>query len=142
MKFKTSLKPTPPSLTLTPFVAVSFAMLLFFAVTSLTLPFKSLHIEMPSLPLSAEPLTSQIVVAMDAHHILYVGNKKEITTLAGLKQALEQELATFSRYHTKAKPTLVLQIDKVVSYGSFLPVLITAEACCPRLRLAFIEEAP
>lgn len=67
MQFKTSLKSTHALIDLTPLVDVVFLMLVFFIVTSDILPLKSLHIESPKLERNSEPLTTQILVVMDAN---------------------------------------------------------------------------
>ena len=78
MKFSSTLKSTTALIDLTPLVDVVFLMLVFFIITADILPLKSLNIENPKLDLPSAPLTSQILVVMDAQNVIYVGSKKEI----------------------------------------------------------------
>ena len=77
---------------LTPLVDVIFLMLIFFIVTSDILPLKSLLIENPKLEKDSAPLTTQLLLVMDAQHVIYLGSKKAIVDLASLKQSLQQEV--------------------------------------------------
>ena len=79
MKFKTKLKPSASLIDLTPLVDVIFLMLIFFIVTSDILPLKSLNIQNPSLPVDSAPLTTQLLLVMDAHHVIYLGSKKPLS---------------------------------------------------------------
>lgn len=76
MKYKTRLKASNNLIDLTPLVDVIFLMLIFFIVTSDILPLKSLHVENPVLDRNSAPLTTQLLVVMDAQRVIYVGSKK------------------------------------------------------------------
>jgi biopolymer transport protein ExbD len=137
MKFKTRLKSTMALIDLTPLVDVIFLMLIFFIVTSDILPFKSLLIENPKLEQDSAPLTTQLLLVMDAQHVIYLGSKKAIIDLASLKQSLQQELKHLKRQNGGQEPTIVLSIDRRVNYGLFLRIFSIAQECCSRLRLVY-----
>lgn len=122
---------------LTPLVDVVFLMLIFFIVTSDVLPLKSLNIENPTLDRDTAPLTTQLFVVMDAHHVIYVGSKKDIVDFASLKELLQEEIASLKKLNPGCKPTLVLSVDKKVDYGTFLKLFSIAQECTPQLRLVF-----
>jgi biopolymer transport protein ExbD len=82
MEFKTKLKTSHQLIDLTPLVDVIFLMLIFFIITSDILPLKSLHVENPKLNRDSSPLTTQLLVVMDAQNVIYVGSKKAIVDLA------------------------------------------------------------
>lgn len=137
MKFRTHLKPTTALIDLTPLVDVIFLMLIFFIVTSDILPLKSLLIENPKLEKDSAPLTTQLLLVMDAQHVIYVGSKKVIVDLKSLKQQLEQELLNLKYQNGSQEPTIVLSIDRRVNYGLFLRIFSIAQECCSRLRLVY-----
>ncbi len=72
MIFKTNLKASTALIDLTPLVDVIFLMLIFFIVTSDILPLKSLNIENPTLEKQSAPLTTQLLVVVDAQNVIYV----------------------------------------------------------------------
>src|SRR6476659_3112276 len=120
MKFKSTLKSSPNLIDLTPLVDVIFLMLIFFVVTSDTLPLKSLNIENPVLDKDSMPLTTQLLVVMDAQNVIYVGSKKDIVDLASLKEHLVDEIRKLKTQHPHLQPTVVLSVDQRVEYGLFL----------------------
>jgi biopolymer transport protein ExbD len=137
MKFKSTLKSTPNLIDLTPLVDVIFLMLIFFVVTSDTLPLKSLNIENPMLAQDSTPLTTQLLVVMDAQNVIYVGSKKDIVDLASLKDQLSEEIVQLKKQHPQLEPTVVLSVDRRVEYGLFLRLFAVAQECAPRLRLVY-----
>lgn len=137
MKFKTRLKPSPALIDLTPLVDVIFLMLIFFIVTSDILPLKSLLIENPKLEQDSAPLTTQLLLVMDAQHVLYLGSKKAIVDLSSLKQSLEQEISHLKQQNGGHEPTIVLSVDRRVNYGLFLRIFTIAQECCSLLRLVY-----
>jgi biopolymer transport protein ExbD len=142
MKFKTNLKTSTALIDLTPLVDVIFLLLIFFIVTSDILPLKSLNIENPTLSQDSTPLTTQLVLVVDAQQVIYVGSKKEIVDLDILKDHLQSHLKELAKQNGGQAATLVLSIDRRVDYGLFLKLLATAQECCPRIRLAYqhVEE--
>ncbi len=70
MRFKTNLKPAMNLIDLTPLVDVVFLLLIFFIVTSDILPLKSLNIENPTIDRNSAPLTTQLLVVMDAQDVI------------------------------------------------------------------------
>src|ERR1700719_63743 len=92
MIFKTNLKSALNLIDMTPLVDVIFLMLIFFIVTSDILPLKSLHIENPQIAREADPLTTQLLVVVDAQNVLYLGSKKTIVDMHTLKSHLQQEI--------------------------------------------------
>lgn len=141
MKFKTSLKPSLSLIDLTPLVDVIFLMLIFFIVTSNILPLKSLDIQNPPLPLNTPPLMTQILVVMDAQAVIYVGSKKAIIDLEGLKNAVEHEKNKLKQEGGTDKPTIVLSIDRRVSYELFLKLFSRALELGLPLRLSYNTDA-
>ena len=122
MKFKSRLKSSQALVDLTPLVDVIFLMLIFFIVTSDILPLKSLRIENPTLEQDSAPLTTQLLLVMDAQHVIYLGSKKAIVDLNSLKQSLQQEILYLKQQNGGTEPTIVLSIDRRVNYGLFLKV--------------------
>jgi biopolymer transport protein ExbD len=140
MKFKTRLKPSFSLIDLTPLVDVIFLLLIFFVVTSDILPLKSLKIENPTLEQDALPLTTQLLVVMDAQHVIYVGSKKSISDLATLESKVLQELKKIRSAHPASNPTIVLSVDKRVEYGNFLRLFSTLQLAGQPIRLVFKNE--
>lgn len=137
MKFATRLKPSTNLIDLTPLVDVIFLLLIFFIVTSDILPLKSLHIENPTLQKDSEPLTSQVLVVMDAENVIYVGSKKAIVDLTSLKGHIEGELKKIKSLHQNADPTVVLSVDGRVEYGIFLKLFSIVQETSSKLRLVY-----
>lgn len=137
MRFKTNLKSSPSLIDLTPLVDVIFLMLIFFVVTSDILPLKSLNIENPQIEKDSAPLTTQLLVVMDAQNVLYVGSKKAIIELASLKETLLHEIDKIKKQHAGINPTIVLSIDRRVEYGLFLKMFAVAQECGPNIRLVY-----
>lgn len=137
MKFKTRLKPSQALIDLTPLVDVIFLMLIFFIVTSDILPFKSLLIENPKLEQDSAPLTTQLLLVMDAQHVIYLGSKKSIVDLSSLTQNLKEEIEHLKQQNGGNEPTIVLSVDRRVNYGLFLKIFAIAQKCCSRLRLVY-----
>lgn len=137
MNFKTHLKATPNLIDLTPLVDVIFLLLIFFMVTSDILPLKSLNIENPVLDRDSTPLTTQLLLVMDVHNVIYVGSKKEIVDLSSLKELLQRELDMLEKQHPNIPTTVVLSVDRRVEYGLFLQLFAIAQEVAPRLRLVY-----
>lgn len=125
---------------MTPLVDVIFLMLIFFIVTSDVLPLKSLNIENPILDKNSAPMTTQILVVMDAQNVIYVGSKKAIVELAAVKQQLEEEIGLFHKQYGSSDPTIVLSVDKKVDYGDFLRLFSMVQESSPRIRLVYKPE--
>lgn len=137
MRFKTTLKNSNTLIDLTPLVDVIFLMLIFFIVTSDILPLKSLNIENPRLTENTEPLTTQLLVVMDAQQVLYLGSKKSIVEMSSIKELLLQEISDIRKRNGGSLPAIVLSIDHRVDYGAFLKLFAMAQECgCP-LRLVY-----
>lgn len=137
MIFKTTLKPSTSLIDLTPLVDVIFLMLIFFIVTSDILPLKSLNIENPTLERDSAPLTTQLLVVVDAQNVIYVGSKKAITDLGSLKQVLLDEIAQHKKMQDGVEPTIVLSVDRRVEYGIFLQLFSLAQETSSRIRLVY-----
>ncbi len=140
MHFKTRLKPSLSLIDLTPLVDVIFLMLIFFIVTSDILPLKSLHIENPELGRDAEPLTTQLLVVMDAQNVIYVGSKKTIVDLVALPNTLHEEIHFLEQQHQGAQPTVVVSVDRRVDYGTFLRLFAIVQDSGKRIRLVYKPE--
>lgn len=125
---------------MTPLVDVIFLMLIFFIVTSDILPLKSLHIENPVIDRNSAPLTTQILVVMDAQNVIYVGSKKAIVDLASVKKQLSDEIENLRSQHAHITPTIVLSVDRRVDYGSFLRLFSMVQETSPRIRLVYQPE--
>lgn len=137
MRFKTNLKPSVNLIDLTPLVDVIFLLLIFFIVTSDILPLKSLNIENPSLERNATPLTTQLLVVMDAQNVIYVGSKKAIVDLSSVKSTLQSEIAKLKKQHAGIEPTVVVSVDRRVDYGSFLRLFSLIQESTTRIRLVY-----
>lgn len=122
---------------MTPLVDVIFLMLIFFIVTSDILPLKSLNIENPTLDKNSAPLTTQILVVMDAQNVIYVGSKKAIVDLASVKEQLHDEITLLKQQHSGIIPTVVMSIDRRVDYGAFLRLFSIVQENSPRIRLVY-----
>ncbi len=140
MKFKTNLKVSNTLIDMTPLVDVIFLMLIFFIVTSDILPLKSLHIENPTLDKNSAPLTTQILVVMDAQNVIYVGSKKAIVDLGSVKTQLQEEVEKLRQEGLETLPTVVLSIDRRVDYESFLKLFSVIQESTPRIRLVYKPE--
>lgn len=137
MKFKSTLKTSNSLIDLTPLVDVIFLMLIFFIVTSDILPLKSLNIENPTIDKDSAPLTTQLLVVMDAQNVIYVGSKKTIVDLTSLKGQLQHEIALLKKQHPGINPHIVLSIDKKVDYGSFLQLFAAAQESGHKIRMVY-----
>lgn len=141
MNFKTRLKPSSNLIDMTPLVDVIFLMLIFFIITSDILPLKSLHIQNPTLARDSKPLTTQLLLVMDAQNVIYVGSKKAIVDLSSLKNHLEEEIKNLKKQHQGIEPSVVISVDKRVDYGSFLKLFSIAQQTCKCVRLVYqVEE--
>ena len=140
MKFKTRLKTSHSLIDMTPLVDVIFLMLIFFIVTSDVLPLKSLNIENPILDKNSAPMTTQILVVMDAQNVIYVGSKKAIVDLGSVKSQLSDEIALIRQQNTGITPTVVLSVDKRVDYGAFIRLFSIVQDNSPRIRLVYQPE--
>ena len=137
MRFKTSLKTSSALIDLTPLVDVVFLMLIFFIITSDILPLKSLNIENPTLEKDSAPLTTQLIVVMDAQNVIYLGSKKSIVDLFSLRNHLNEEIEQLKKQNHGVDPTVVLSVDRRVEYGSFLRLFSICQECSPKLRLVY-----
>jgi biopolymer transport protein ExbD len=141
MKFKTNLRTSTSLIDMTPLVDVVFLMLIFFIVTSDILPLKSLNIQNPTLERDSAPLTTQLLIVMDAQNVIYLGSKKAIVDLLSLKSHLQEELDLLRKQHDGHEPTIVLSVDKRVEYGLFLKLFSRVQECCPNMRLVYQSDS-
>lgn len=137
MKFRTRLRPSSSLIDLTPLVDVVFLLLIFFMISSDIMPLKSLHVENPTLDKDSPPLTTQLLVVMDAQHVIYIGARKEIVDLTELQQRLSDEVLAAKEAHPGSEPTIVLSVDRHVEYGAFLKLFASAQDCAPKVRLVY-----
>lgn len=137
MIFRTRLKASHNLIDLTPLVDVIFLMLIFFIITSDIMPLKSLNIESPTLDKNSLPLTTQLIVAMDADHGIYVGSQKNSADLSSIKDQLLDEIALFEELSPNTTPAVVLSIDRRAQYGPFLKLFSIVQECSPRVRLVY-----
>jgi len=140
VKIHSNLTPSFSLIDLTPLVDVIFLMLIFFIVTSDILPLKSLQIENPAVERDSPPLTTQLLVVMDAQNVIYVGSKKTIVDLVSLKEQLSKEVEALKRKTGGSEPTVVLSVDRRVEYDAFLKLFSSAQQCCKSLRLVYKPE--
>jgi len=137
MKFVTRLKPCFNLIDLTPLVDVIFLLLIFFLITSDTLPLKSLLIQHPQFSSTEEAKLSQLVVVMDKDQVIYVGSKKKIVDLMSLKEELQTHISLWKEHFHGVTPTVVLSVDRRVQYETFLRLFSEVVKTVPRVRLAF-----
>jgi len=140
MIFKTNLKSHNIFIDLTPLVDVIFLLLIFFIITSDILPLKSLHVENPTLGRNSAPLTTQLLVVMDAQNVVYMGSRKDIVDLTSIKEHLLEEIDFLKKQHPGIDPAVVLSIDKRVEYGPFLKLFSIAQECGSKVRLVYKSE--
>jgi biopolymer transport protein ExbD len=137
MNFKSKLQTSFNLVDLTPVVDVIFLLLIFFLLTSDILPLKSLNIENPKLKRDSAPLTSQLLVVMDAQNVIYLGPKKDIVDLVSLKDHLLEEIKLLKQEHPEANPAIVLSVDKRVEYDAFLKLFSISQQCGSKVRLVY-----
>lgn len=142
MRFKSNLKSSFSLIDLTPLVDVIFLMLIFFIITSDVLPLKSLHIENPELSNDSLPLTTQLLVVVDAQNVIYVGSKKAIVDLTSLPDALKQEIDLLREQYANINPTVVISMDRRVEYGTFLKLFSVVQDLGQRIRLVYKPADP
>ncbi len=141
MRFKTNLKSSFSLIDLTPLVDVIFLLLIFFVFTSDILPLKSLKIESPRLAEDAPPLTTQLLIVMDRDNVLYVGSKKAISDLVSMEEMVRAELQKISSAHPGSAPSLVLNVDRRVEYGTFLRMFSLLQKFNRPIRLVFTPDS-
>ena len=137
MRFSTRLKPSFTLIDLTPLVNVIFLMLMFFIVTSDTLPLKSLMIQHPQISSTEQAKLSQLVVIMDKDQVIYVGSRKEIVDLLSLKDVLQNHITAWKEAHHGVTPVVSLCVDRRLDYETFLRVFTEVVKIAPKVRLAF-----
>lgn len=140
MRFKSRLSSSDSLIDLTPLVDVIFLLLIFFMITSDILPLKSLNIEHPTLNRRSEPLTSQLLVVMDAQEVVYLGSEKEVVDLATLRDRLSTRVEAIKDQHLGVEPTVVLSVDRKVEYGTFLKLFSLTRECASTVRLVYRSE--
>ncbi len=140
MKFETRLKPCFNLIDLTPLVDVIFLMLIFFLITSDTLPLKSLLVQHPRISLNEPAKLSQLVVVMDKDQVIYIGSKKEIVDLSSLPSTLNRYIDLWKDKYGGASPTVVLSVDRRIEYQTFLQLFSQVAKTTPKVRLAFKSE--
>lgn len=140
MKFASRLKASNALIDLTPLVDVIFLLLIFFILTSDILPLKSLNVENPKISQNSAPMTTQLLVVLDAHHALYLGHNREIIDLSSFRHRLEEEMNRLRDLHPGTELTVVLSVDRRVEYGVFLKLFAQAQAASPRVRLVYQPE--
>jgi biopolymer transport protein ExbD len=137
MRFSTRLKPCFTLIDLTPLVNVVFLMLIFFIITSDTLPLKSLMIQHPQISSTEEAKLSQLVVIMDKDQVIYLGSRKEIVDLQSLKETLYKHMEAWKEAHHGVTPIVALSVDRRLDYETFLRVFSEVVKIAPKVRLAF-----
>ena len=129
MKYKTHLNASSTLIDLTPLVDVIFLLLIFFMISSDIVPVKALNVEHPTLERDSEQTVAQLLVVMDAQHVLYFGPNKEIVDL--------EELRTKISEHSVDGATIVLSVDRHVEYGAFLRLFSLAQEMGPTVKLVY-----
>ena len=137
MHFKSRLKPALNLVDLTALVDIIFLLLIFFIVTSNILPLKSLNIESPEIKQDSLPLTTQMIVMMDQNKQIFIGQQREMITLKELPQSLRSQLSLLRKLTPHIKPTIVLNIDRHVDYGTFLKLFYEVQELGLTIRLAY-----
>ena len=137
MQFKTTLKTSFSLIDLTPLVDVIFLLLIFFIISSDIFPLKSLNIENPTLEKPSSPLTSRLLVVMDAQNVLYLGSKKQIIDFSNFKEEVGEEIQRMQAEHPSSEVNVVLSVDKKVEYGPFLHLFSLAQECGQPIRLIY-----
>lgn len=137
MNFKSSLSASSSLIDLTPVVDVIFLLLIFFIITSDILPLKSLNVENPRLNRESVPLTTQLLVVMDAQNVIFLGPKKDIIDLVSLKDHLNKEINLLKEQNPSVNPSVVLSVDRRVQYDAFLKLFSIVQECSSKVRLVY-----
>jgi len=137
LRFRTKLRPSTALIDMTPLVDVIFLMLIFFIITSDILPLKSLRIESPRIERDSLPLTTQLLVVVDAQNVIYVGSRKSIVDMGSLQDTLRSEIEHMRKQHGSADPTIVVSVDRRVDYGTFLRLFSLIQEDGHRMRLVY-----
>ena len=140
MHFKPRLKHQFNMVDLTALVDIIFLLLIFFIITSDMLPLKSLNIETPEIRQDSLPLTTQMVVFMNKEHDIFVGKEKQKVLLAALPATLRKRLLLLRETMPYAKPTIVLNVDRYVNYGTFLKLFYEVQDLGLTIRLSYQKE--
>lgn len=140
MRFKSRLKAETNLIDLTALVDIIFLLLIFFIITSNILPLKSLNIETPEIRQDSLPLTTQMVVFMDKERTIFVGKEREKISLVELPSLLRKQLALVRKVTPHVKPTIVLNVDRHVDYGTFLKLLYEVQDLGLTIRLSYQTE--
>ncbi len=142
MQFRTRLTANRSLIDLTPLVDVIFLLLIFFMISSDVLPMRSLNVEHPTLDKESEPMTTQVVVAMDANHVVYLGTQKEMVDLYSLKELLLNRLHRIEQGSPGGHPSIVLSVDRRAEYGAFMRLFSIAQECGTTVRLVYAPVEP
>ncbi len=137
MRFKTNLKTSFSLIDLTPLVDVIFLLLIFFIISSDIFPLKSLNIENPTLQKKSTPLTSRLLVVMDAQNVLYLGSKKQIIDFSNFREEIDGEIKRMQSEHPTSQVNIVLSVDRKVEYGPFLHLFSLAQESGQPIRLIY-----
>jgi biopolymer transport protein ExbD len=129
MKFRMQLSSTSSLVDLTPLVDVMFLLLIFFVITSDLLPIKAMEVESPVVNRQSEALSAELLVVMDAQHVIYFGSEGEIVDLQELRERLSGVEAQSAQ--------LVLNVDHRAEYGAFLRLFSLAQDLGPRVKLVY-----
>jgi biopolymer transport protein ExbD len=125
---------------LTPIVDVIFLLLIFFIITADILPLKSLNVENPKLNRNSLPLTTQLLVIMDAQNVIFLGPRKDIVDLTNLREHLLKEIGLLRNGRPELEPSIVLSVDRHVEYDSFLKLFSIVQDCSSKVRLVYKPE--
>jgi biopolymer transport protein ExbD len=137
LHLRTRLTPAKSLIDLTPLVDVIFLLLIFFMMSSNVAPMRSLHVEHPTLNKDSGATTAQVLVVMDADHVIYMGAQKEMTDLFSLKELLLARIENVRTNLPESSPSIVLSIDRNVDYGAFLRLFSVAQECGTPIRLVY-----
>jgi len=74
---------------------------------------------------------------MDAQHVIYLGNRKEIIDFSNFKETLSNEIKRLQKEQSSSQISLVLSLDKQVEYGPFLHLFSLAQECGLPIRLVY-----
>lgn len=137
MLLRSKLKSDSTFIDLTPFVDVIFLLLIFFMMSFDLTPLRSLNISIPHLEKSSLPLTTQLMVILDAQHVIYVGKDQKIVDFSELPSFLKREVDLLRHYYPEREVSVLLSVDKKAAYGPFLQLFSLIQEISPRIRLAY-----
>lgn len=120
INLKTNLPLEKPVLDWASILSVFILLVSFFAFVIDVLPQRGFVTERAQLQDGEDVAIGLVHLYMDAQHVIYIGYEKHIADLTTIEAALQSEIKKFQESNPEILPTISLEIDSSVEYGSFL----------------------